>query len=630
MIAFFLPKFKRYLELDTETKITITATTPLTDIEHLSRVYTFDFSVPVNPNNDAALRHVHRIDSRFGAQDLACECQVGGVFVVGKLSVVDVSTAYRISFVSESRDILSELDYDISTFAQETITLLPTGATVQNANTYTFELFGDLSVSDTHYACRLVTTEGVIFLADWSGSIDTTSVLDELADKINVFFAVAIVATVANNILTVNVPVVDGKEAFEWDYAAFTHVRLLNSITGYQVNNGLIATRINEINRDTNADFCFPTVYAPNFYENNEQFYKRVNNADIEGKMFQNIFSETKDNCINTFVPMFKVDYILKKIATRLKLVLGGTWYSEADAKKLIIFNTKNLDKWGEQGFWTRIYASPLVTGFEDKLIPKYINYCNHEVKPSDHLPKMTARTFLQTLCHDFGIYIEVEGGVLKLNKKRDLIDLLAKNRTAEIISNSLRFEPRKDENLKIGYNFGTETIVPTGQLTPVILNPTAKIEKKYELFGTLPMSESEQDFTIRRMPHYFGVANSDQLGFLFYRGIVANNTATAIYPYATHDNLDPNLQEIGDWSLSPSGEKGLYEIALKGIAELELSQELELELNPALADIVLGNNYGRLFAYSPFGQFEAVPKQIRLRFANRNLDSVSMTLLIL
>ena len=633
MIAFFLPKYKRYLELEADTKITITATTPLADVEHLSRIYTFDFSIPVNPNNDAALRHVHRIDSRFGAQDLVCECQVGGVFVVGKLSVVDVSTVYRISFVSESRDILSELDYDLSTFAQETIHLIPP-TTIPTYNEYRFRLktggvTGNPNAPNYGFNMGI---NGTSFLTSWNYYPPyLEAALQSLATQIN-NYTQSTMASVDNVsfLLVVKVPVdmSNGKEQFQWDYSLFSNIETHSFISPFGSINQQATITMNALNVDTNSDIVFPTVYAPNFASiDNVAFAKHINNVDSDGNMIENQYEAVKDNARNRFVPMFRVGYVLKKMANRLNLTLGGDWWKTEEAKRLIIFNTQTIDQNIEIALW-----NDTTEVFENKSI----SYVKSAIQPSAHLPNMTARAFLQTLCHDFGIFIEVKEGMLLLNKKRDIIDLLAKNRTHEIIPNTLRFVPRKDEGLKIAYNFGPETTIPTGQLQSVTINPTAKTKKTFALFGTLPMTVSTYDYTLRRVPHYFGKADEDSFGFLFYRGIQANapapfidNTA-AVYPYATHDDLRHDGTSIGDWSLSPSGEKGLYAVHLKGVAEIELAQEAEVELNPSVADTSLKGNYGRMFAYTPNGHFEAIPKQVRLRFSNRNLDSVSMILLIL
>ncbi len=636
MIAFFLPEKKQYLDISDDTKITVTMTTPLTDPDHVSRVYTFEFTAPRNAHNDALLQHAYRIDSRFSAQGMRCECVIGTLFAAGTLSLTDAAQGgYRLNFKSDERNILDELDYDLSTFAQETVHLIDSNVQIPFYNEYNFDILAEISTDpDGNFAeteIRILTSMGPI-LGLWNGLhlARKTDALQEMVDQFNLMANREVAYIVPNQqggTLRIKIPVdpITGKELFQFDYIGFSQVQFLGFSTFFRFMNAKIVEKIDIINRDAASDFCFPTIFAPDFMDaSNVEYFRSINNVDSVGNMLGNPLSTLSGNCINSYVPMLKVRYVLKKIAKRLNLTLGGDWYNEPDAQKLIIFNAKTIDKFGEIN---------LYDGTGKKNVPHFCNFTNHTFTPGNHLPKITARAFLQQICHDLGIYIEVKNGMILLNRKLDLLRMMSKNMTKSIIANTINFAPRLDEGLKIAYIFDEKTIVPNGQLTATIINGSAKVQKNYILeCGTLPMTtESEFFGSSRKTPHFFGKANDDGTALLFYRGVQQNARSAVFYPYATHDDTRHDGTVLGAWSLNPSGPKGLYNLHLKGIAELTVANEGEAVIGGETADITIREqHYGRIFAYTPNGHFEGIPKQIRLRFAKRGLDSVTMNFLVL
>lgn len=112
-------------------------------------------------------------------------------------------------------------------------------------------------------------------------------------------------------------------------------------------DNDAIAEKVAEINGTENwADygFCFPPIYAPNFYQDsdNTSFCGVINrvNSDTGLPLYNSV---TAIN-VYTMVPLFYVFWILNKIALEEGLRLEGEFISDPEFAKLLVTNMQSLD----------------------------------------------------------------------------------------------------------------------------------------------------------------------------------------------------------------------------------------------------------------------------------------------
>lgn len=176
-------------------------------------------------------------------------------------------------------------------------------------------------------------------------------------------------------------------------------------------------------NRNTlNSAFVFPTIYNPGFYsETNKIWSKYVNFFDgISYK--ENTFRHPTEF---TLVPMMSLHYVVGQFLTLMNYTPHGAFFNDADFQKLIIENTKSIDKQCETIDWAfNVYS----TKFQYK----------------DHLPKISIKDFFDELKLYFGLTIEY--------------DFINRNCTIDFIQPIIESTENEDFTNKVGKIISLET----------------------------------------------------------------------------------------------------------------------------------------------------------------------------
>ena len=634
MLAFKLLPNNQFIDLRKDASVAITVTGALLDPDHVNRTYSFDFDLSRTDRNDHELKHVHQIDAVY-TDSIKSEMILAGLpFTEGELNFTDISeTNYRAVFKSNNRKILDELGYEISTFAQETITIAQPLATadIPKAERYKLKFIGlnpdERTTHHLYFGNRNWSVDIFKDYFDYTYGViipgqTVTQAAAKMATNINALLGSrrgipaaqadgeflilnAWYNTRSDSYTRVNDLVLKAGDNFEvvefitYDLAVHHH----------NIN------QIHTINTNPNADFAFPPISIPNSGLTN--FYGVINNVEVtEGKILENTLLTTKTS-ENILCPMMKVKYVLQKIANRLDLIPSGTWWEHPESSQLIIFNTISLDNYIE-------YEAP-----DGK---RYLNTFATSFTPGNHLPKMTAKDFVNYICQNFGLKMSVKRGHLRFDFKKDAYNAIPRNFTPFIEPKTLTFSKKENLGVKVEYATDSNIVIPNDQLTTYKTKEAADYKTYTLSMMTLPMGYDSifQIITDRRrisvrMPIYNGKMNELPKAILFYRGIQNFTGSTLYYPYATHDNRDPSVTAtLGQWSLTPTA---LYQNHLRNIVELEAAPTATADFRLTADELIAfeRGDYTRLSAYTPRGMLDAVIKQMRVKATSKSMSTVTV-----
>lgn len=629
MITAKLIKGGQFLDFRSDERITITATGSLVDPEHINRVYSFDFNLPQSPNTNHLLHHIHQIDSSY-IDEYGVELFIEGLpFTEGSIDITEISSNnYRANFKSKNRKILDELNYDLATFAKETITFADAPSnitTIPKAETYKLQF--------TNLNPNAITYHHLYFgNRNWMIAIrpeqTATQAAATMAANINAFLGSRNGIPAAES---------DGEYLIlnSWynSRSSPANTRIYDlilkdgdnfkvvNITSYDSTvHQHYLSKIDLINRNPESDFVFPAVALPNV-KDLKNFKGVINHHDLStGSILGNIYLPEKSSW-NVLVPMLKVKYLINKICERLELRPSGSWWQHQDAQELIIFNTVCLDNYVE-------YSSP--TG------KQYLNVFTNTFNPANHLPKMTAKEFLVALCGLFGISMRVKNGKLHFDKKREAYTEISRDFTKYIIPNTLKFEKKKNTGVTIKFDSDSNIIMPDTQLKAFSTKPNASEQKDYLLsLLTLPYSLTSMFYSVPnetyanvKTPQYHGKLNEVSKALLFYRGIQQHSGT--LYAYATYDNKTPdNNNNLGYWSLEPSL---VYQEHLKNIAELQVAANVYASFEMNIDELIAfeRGDYCKIMVYTPMGLLDAVIKQMRVKTSSQALTLIELEMLMI
>lgn len=599
---------KTYLDLDAKASISIQATTPLTDTDNVGRAFSFDFELPDSPTNIAALGHPNRLEKSPQKTEEAKIMLENLPYLKGKLSIIDIKKTIKTSFANKERNILDELDYDLSTFAQETIQLHTDGSVVGITLGWRLDFLTQAFVDNVPNVCSII-INGHRFsktFYNWNAATQTTNITiegTELANDINVFFG--------SNIATYNSSwrsiFIEKNEMVTFVVENKISVTPLFSIHEY--DHQRIVVGVQSLIDNPNSGVIFPMIYAPNFYPDNAVFkYVPFVNYQTAPFILRNEWTPIQSNFRNSLAPGVKLKYILLKIANRLKLKLDGDWWSETDAQNLFFWTGATLDEFVEEG-----------TPLSNPTTKQYLNKWKKSFKLGDFMPKMTAKELLSALSEMFGIYYKVSGTRLLLLKKRSLYAQKSHDWTSFLIPGSLRIEPYNNKGVKFSYDFPSDIDKPNDQLLPYQIGEETDTINYNLKFVTLPMTKF-----IYSLPHFWGAAETEVNAVLIHRPEVA-------YVKGASDDKDEYGEVIsGAWSLNFEGNTGLYKKHLKNIAELQVAPNASALFDLPTQEITAlqRGDFVRIHAHTPDGTLRAVIKTIKIKPSVRDLGFAEVEML--
>lgn len=600
---------KQYLDLDAKTSLSIQATTPLTDTDNVGRAFSYDFDLPDSPTNIAILGHPNRLEKAPQKNEEAKILLENLPYLKGKLSIMEVKKTIKTVFKNQDRNILDELDYDLSTFAQETINLYTNGP-VDMVLTWSISVIRQNLIENQTNTCSIVINgqKFTVIVTDWrdfNHFYDWEPIYTQLANEINTF--------IGQNIATYQSSPAPSVAITYNQLLEMTEAKDMTSnypFSLYEFEKKRIVAGIQALIENPDASFIFPMIHTPLAYPDNTEFKGNPYlNRQYQNLIVQNEWTNDKADFQNAFAPGVRLQYILQKIATRLKLTLDGDWWAEIEAKRLFFWTANTLDEFVEED-------TPLSNPVEKR----YLNRSKKSFTPGDFLPKMTAKDLFQKLSKTFGIYYKVEGKRLCLNKKQSLYKPKSHDWTPFLIPESLRFEPYSNQGLLLKYSFPTEATIPSDQLQPLQIGD-ADNSITYELdFVTLPMVSS---FSYR-VPEFWGAANADINSLLIFRPQVG-------YAHAFSDNKNEDGEIIpGAWSLNIQGDTGLYQKHLRNIAELQVAPNATALFDLPTEEITAlqRGDFVRIHAHTINGTLRAIVKIIKIKPSVRDLGFAEVEML--
>jgi hypothetical protein len=280
------------------------------------------------------------------------------------------------------------------------------------------------------------------------------------------------------------------------------------------------------------ADFCFPQIYAPNFYDKKNEDYQAYLNLYQSGAYAQNNpVDKLNRYAISAQIFVFA---ILDKICEAAGYTWEGELKLDTELANLLIYSPFADD------------ASRINSQFKLNTFARTIRYTNH-------LPDMTVNEFLTALQGLFLYYkFDYQAKKLIINfRKNKITNLVAQNwqekgitlQESNVIKKKFKLQYKKELNesnffaaVEVGsypqtetFDFGFGTL-PYDALSPAI--DTGKGNS--ELFE-------------------LGTNNGFPLRFLLYRGII-NGVPTATAAAANEF----------DYALTIDGAKGIYEVLAK------------------------------------------------------------------
>lgn len=613
MIAFRISSIygDYYLDVPSDISVSLTVNNAFFDIESIQRAFTYDFVLPRSPRTDKQLQFIYRVDSSRDTGDFETEMLISGMpYQRGVLTVSDVETGYRLNFKNKERAILEKLEDSLSTFFTDSVSLLPMGFDARwkyRIGLYNFQSNTGNTVS--------VSINGQWFAETVQGSISNPANWGETLPKIGAKIAAAFPELTVESSIS-EIIIYSGNQLAIGDYQITNHtqVTILISHTP-QATSQVITQYIQELSENPLSDIVFPTFTAPNFYaEDKPPHYslRIVNECDEwTGQYFQNEATTEKQAFKQTFVPMFRVAYVLRQIAAKLGLTLGGEWIDLPSTHRLIFFNAVTIDDIVELTATTP---------------SQYVNQHKTSFLPADHLPDMTAKEVLKTICADFGLSMHIKEGLLILTKKAIVGQM--QHWTSKLVADKLKTEPGLNAGVKLHYDWGETS---KSQKIPSNYAPLSigKAEKAIQLNFNTVLRYFDRDHVglPRETCWFWGKAGERPQTLLLYYG---RNTGTYNYPFASSDNTDILGNELNDYNLSLSDAKGRYQTHLKGIIEYQNARTATAIFRLTLDDLQAfqRGDYARILAFTPRGEMKAIIKDMNVKIKNNIIEPATVNLL--
>lgn len=622
MIAFRLAD--GYVDLSPDATTSLTVTNAFLDKDYLSRVFTFDLTLTRSPHNQRLLHHAYRLDSTGQSTNVDCDCLIDGTFFSrGVLTVesADATGDYKGYFKSASQNILKSLEPKLATFAQETVQLYTEGFIDTSIDwlIYFAEIHSGIS-----YTCSIkirgtvFTVNDVYFDGGGNGGVDNLAEkAEELAQLIRDAFGDGAADAYGrgqvklHNFLPSQLVLVKQMDiSDQFDRDLYEHKRIAEGV------NALVA--------DAESDIVFPVITAPEAYETLTYLgYKAFNHARQDGTILLNEWVTEKNGFKNPLVPMVRVRYILKKIAARLNLTLGGEWWEHPESQRLMLFNSAAIDDVIEQ----KDFSSSVI-------VTRWLNKWKKSFVVGDQLPDVSARDFLKALTETFGVYIEVSNGRLLLRRKRDLYNRDIRHWSRLLVANNVSANIGLTAPIKLSMPFPDHTLspLPTEYAPLSITTKNTDFEadaKDVTLdFNTLLHQTRADAYT----PWWHGKTGEKPMTLLFYRGIGRAFDGIARYPYATPDDFKagPDIED-GDWTLHLTGAKGLVAQHLREWLPFESALEATVGFKTSVYDLAdfAAQRYCRIFSATPRGDLHGLVVKINLKIRNnsRALEAATVTL---
>jgi len=614
-----------WLELTPGTSLNLSLTSPIFDLESIERLYSFPFTLPLTESNRAVFRHAHRLDSRDAARLYDAELHLAGIpFATGVLRVTGRSNAaIEVAFQNDQMDWVRILR---STRLRE----LP--GLVKSVTEYRplIELkWGPHSTGDTKI--YLLEVNGL----DYSG-LTVSGIATALNANFGAGFAtytdaggtvyrIAIDTSIDNDIVINLTPTTVFAPGVEYMFPVFdpTQTDAEDAVlTDWAAHLAAVLA--------TPDDHVFPVVYAPEFFnKNNEGWLLYINHTDTDGVYSLNAIGDDLEEGEDPFsrgwprsvVPMPFMSSILETaFALAGATQVAGNFTEIAEVyDKLIVFNNRTLDTLYHPQNYIRT-----VLGRYYKYQP--LNGFAESYNLADHLPDISAHDLLIWMSSTYALTYSVKGGRATIRTVESQLEQLPEDWT-DRIEPQYSAETAQYDGYTLDYERQGNDDVVTDQLEP-LSTPGEDIWQHKSRFFSLyhrNLADSEREWLV---PEFTGKASSPATqsseampAILLHYHDVQEDSAGNEYPLATHHQTNYAGESLGDYTLNWKSTEGLYNrfwekyvslltqgVPCKRVARLTTAQLLAWRDNPARP----------VYIYHPDGATIGVIRQINTRISTQ------------
>lgn len=365
---------EEWIDLAPDAAMSFTLNNPAFDIERIGRAYSFPVRLQHTPRNLYTTKHRHRLDDRRPTQFLDAKAYIQDqLFEEGRLSFSEATNKN-------------------------------TEATFQNIGLNLAETLGDLRLHDILPVIPIPQTETLEYWLEPTGDrpyslyinsqvytgngASNDAAKDDLVSKINAVFPGIAFHNVALNrveithldpTIVLENPLTNLSVTFEYTLGDAHHANL----TAYHLSASL----------DDTYPVAFPVVYAPNLYGNlNLDFFGYINYR-LSGTPIVNQNVAAENLWENTFIPFYRVRYILDRIAAEagiVDIIFDFNAAEAADLDDLLVWNNYCLDQvYKNENFGANTFKNGYTT----------------EINPANHVPDMTALEFLNRIAKSFNCH---------------------------------------------------------------------------------------------------------------------------------------------------------------------------------------------------------------------------------
>ncbi len=352
-------------------------------------------------------------------------------------------------------------------------------------------------------------------------------------------------------------------------------------IDPYTNQDDIMAELLNIANAPEDHDFLFAPVMHENFYNgvaNDENSglaslliintFTGIVNYFKSGSFQKNWIEGTSPKPTiheeTTFVPYFKLQYIIKQIFAENNYVVDDSFFNTEEKSLLYIFNNFCLDK------QESIPVPPIGTIFT--------TVCDNEITPGNHMPNNTVSEFLNGFCRMFNVHqdFKLTGQKVRLISREDIYNNLSEDNWTQ--KQNGPFEQTAPDRNQYGFSAGIDdadeyhvnVFIPFKTLERNNYSNRTIIDTPlswpYNGFPTDP-NDGSRSFLLAKVnqpgnsPLFpnLGVENPCIPKLMYYRGMKDDSLGND-YPYLTPTNLKQGGGTEGDLIMDWNDETfGIY-----------------------------------------------------------------------
>lgn len=610
------------IDLFPGTKVPLQFYSPIFDRDSIQRSFSFPFKIPATQRNKKLLEYPSRIDGTGRRIYEKSELRLAGHQFEQGVLVLLSSTAkeFEIAFKNETLQLLDNLN---SYRLRENISM-----NVEAVEEIAVDVL--LSVG---YNPSLLGNKTILNI-NGNDYVRTLAERDQMVDDINADFpglCTIVLSTINDFFISFNTQVkpdlnIQIKPEIPAEHVGdvflYFTVNLLPSDSYQEIIDGY-ATHLDQVIAGTIDTHAFPVIHAPNFYDKDNEAWKGYVNYYDEAGEYPLTLRTIAEKSEYNLVPMPFLKAAFEEIfRTAGGLAVTGSFFSDSDLAKLIIYNNNSLEV--DISETNYIEDIEVITNIENYI---YLSF-KQSYNLADHLPDLSYYEFVTKVASMFPLVYQVNAGTIKIDTVQALLS------KSSIDLSSYVLEDWKKKNTKYSDYDLSYTRYNTPEENEAYLqdlrseeNGLEAIKIKSEFFTHYfrriidlntadEAGENARRWVVPTDPFVGSTIANDvgasaDLRLLFYYGLQPDSKGQN-YPFASFLPENLNSESLGPYSLEWDGPKGLYQQHWKEYIELLMSDELTMQfLLPMQKIIELKQNITTaIYVSHPDGAFRGLIKK--------------------